>query len=95
MPVELVAEAKEEEPASVVEMAAEVVAEPAVVVEETDEGVAAVAHELEKIAEEVEAAAEEVETPAFPVVEEATAESNGMEAASQDEAVTESANTEA
>lgn len=98
-PVELVAEVKAEEPTSLVEKAAEVVAEAAevvaevaVVVEETAEDVAAVAHEVEKIAEEVEAAAKELETHPLTVVEEATAEitESGTEAASQEEAVTES-----
>lgn len=94
MPVELVAEAKEEEPASMVEAVAEAVTEASGIVKETDE-VAAVAHESEKIAEEVEGEAKELETSAFPVVEETTAKSNGTEAASQEEVVTESANTEA
>ncbi|XP_060740935.1 protein MGARP [Tachysurus vachellii] len=98
-PVELVAEVKAEEPTSLVEKAAEavaeaaeVVAEVAGVVEETAEEVAAVAHEVEKIAEEVEAVAKELETHPLPVVEEATAEitESGTEAASQEEAVTES-----
>lgn len=87
MPVELVAEAKEEEPASVVEA----VTEASGIVKETD----AVAHESEKIAEELEGEAKELETSAFPVVEETAAESNGTEAASPEEPVTESANTEA
>ncbi|KAF7707006.1 protein MGARP [Silurus meridionalis] len=71
--IEVVAEAKNEKPSSVVETVAETVA---VVVEEAGEEVAAVAHKVEKIAEEVEAAAKELESPALSVAEEATAEIN-------------------
>ncbi|XP_062856006.1 protein MGARP isoform X2 [Trichomycterus rosablanca] len=100
-PVVLAAEVKTEA-GSVVEKVAEVVvetaetvAEVASVVEMTAQEVAAVAHEVEKIAEEVEAAAKKLETTVLPAVEEADAESNGTAASSQQEAATDSAETEA